>query len=73
MEAKVDSMQPQESCGHKIYQDSTLEEKAVSKKHCNTFWEGDLNLPDTIILYDWFRLFFISCLIWFRIDFCLLP
>jgi hypothetical protein len=38
MEAKVDSMQPQESCGHKIYQDSsTLEEKAVSMKHCNTF------------------------------------
>ena len=37
MEAKVDSMQPQESCGHKIYQDSTLEEKAVSKKICNTF------------------------------------
>ena len=37
MEAKVGSMQPQESCGHKKYQDSILEEKAVPKKYCNTF------------------------------------
>lgn len=30
MEAKVDSMEPQETCGHKKFQDSKLEEKAVS-------------------------------------------
>lgn len=36
MEAKVDSMWPQESCIHTKYQKHTLEEWAVLKKHCNT-------------------------------------
>lgn len=69
MEAKVDSMEPQETCGHKKFQDSKLEEKAVSiEETLQHIWKGDLNLQDTIS--DWFRQFFTSCLFWFRIDFC---
>ena len=45
--------------------------RRLSRRNIATHLKGDLTLQDTIILDNWIRLFCTSCLIWFRIDFCL--